>query len=167
MSLKALSIPATAAAILMVLAAQLAAQQPVPADPQRIAAAQALVNAMGGEMHARATIEGLKNALVKHVQASEPAKVIGFTAYMEKELAPNSPRVTSYMGDVARIAVDFYAQRFTAEELNQITAFQNSQAGRKFQALTPEVGQAIAERTMQFQADLIRAVEQGAAAPKQ
>mgnify|MGYP000497541315 FL=1 len=166
MWLKALYIPA-AALVLAGLAAPLAAQQPPPADPARIAAAQALVSAMGGDMHARATIEGLKNALAKHMQAREPAKAIGFSAYLEKELAPNNPRVTSYMGDVARIAVEFYAQRFTTEELNQITTFQNSEAGRKFQALTPEVGQAIAERTMQFQADLIRTVEQGAAAPKQ
>lgn len=154
-----------AAAALAALTISSRAEQP-PADPARIAAAQALVNAMGGEMHARATVAGLKVALVKHVAATEPAKVVGFNAYMEKELAPSSPRVTSYLSDVGRIAVEFYAQRFTTEELNQITAFQNSEAGRKFQALTPELGHKIAQRSMAFQTDLLRTIDQGAAAGK-
>ncbi|MFN3868871.1 MAG: DUF2059 domain-containing protein [Hyphomicrobiaceae bacterium] len=147
------------------LAAALA-QQPAAPDDARIAAARALVEAMGGEGHAQATVAGLKDALIKHMQSTEPAKVVGFVAYMDRELAPTGPRVAAYMADVQRIAVDFYAQRFTAAELEQIAAFQKSEAGRKFQALTPEVGQAIAQRSMQFQADLLRAIEQGAGAPQ-
>lgn len=143
--------------------ASASAQQPAAPDEARTAAARALVEAMGGEGHARATIAGLREALLKHTQATDPGKVIGYAAYMDRELAPTSPRVTTYMADVQRIAVDFYAQRFTAEELAQIAAFQKSEAGRKFQALTPEVGQAIAQRSMQFQAELIRSIEQGAA----
>ena len=119
---------------------------------------------MGAEDQARATIDSLKRALIGHTQATEPAKVVGFTAYADKELAPGSPRVTQYLGEVSRLAVAYYAQRFTVEEMNAIAAFQTSPAGRKFQALTPELGAAIAERTMQFQSDLIRTIQQGAAA---
>lgn len=141
-----------------------AAEAPKPADPAAIAAAEKLVAAMGAEDQARATIDSLKRALIGHMQSTEPAKVVGFTAYADKELAAGSPRVTQYLGEVSRLAVAYYAQRFTVEEMNAIAAFQTSPAGRKFQALTPELGAAIAERTMQFQSDLIRTIQQGAAA---
>lgn len=158
---------ATATATFTPLVAQQqppAAEAQKPADPAAIAAAEKLVAAMGAEDQARATIDSLKRALIGHTQATEPAKVVGFTAYADKELAPGSPRVTQYLGEVSRLAVAYYAQRFTVEEMNAIAAFQTSAAGRKFQALTPELGAAIAERTMQFQSDLIRTIQQGAAA---
>lgn len=134
-------------------------------DPARQAAAEALVAAMGAADQARATIEHLRQALIAHTQATEPAKVIGFAAYADRELAPGSPRMTSYLSEVSKLASNFYAARFTVEEMNAIAAFQKSEAGRKFQALTPELGGQIAERTMRFQADLIRAIQQGAAGP--
>lgn len=165
-----LTIVAATLAVAMATSTPLVAQQqppaeaPKPADPAAIAAAEKLVAAMGAEDQARATIDSLKRALIGHTQATEPAKVVGFTAYADKELAPGSPRVTQYLGEVSRLAVAYYAQRFTVEEMNAIAAFQTSAAGRKFQALTPELGAAIAERTMQFQSDLIRTIQQGAAA---
>lgn len=137
---------------------------PAPIDPATLAAAEKLVAAMGAEDQAKTTIASLKQALIGYTQSNEPSKVVGFTAYADKELAPGSPRVTGYLADVARLAAEFYARRFSVEELNAITAFQSSAAGRKFQAQTPELGAAIAERTMQFQSDLIRTIQQGAAA---
>lgn len=135
----------------------------VPADAQRIAAATALVAAMGAEDQGRVTIQQLKDALIAHMQATEPAKVVGFTAYAERELAPNSPRVQAYLADVSRLAIDFYSSFFSVEEMNAVTAFQRSEPGRKFQALTPQLGGAVASRTMQFQSELIQAINQGAA----
>ena len=85
-------------------------------------------------------------------------------AYAEAEMKPDSPRVVKYLADVESLAVNFYARRFTAEEMQAIAAFQTSPAGRKFQALTPELGSQIAARTMLFQGDVIRTIEKGAAA---
>lgn len=155
-----LAVPSVPAA----LAQQPAAPAAMAIDPARLAAAEALVAAMGAAEQARATIEHLRQALIGHMQATEPNKVIGFTAYADRELAPGSPRMTAYLTDVSRLAAYFYAARFTVEELNAIAAFQKSEAGRKFQALTPELGGQIAERTMHFQAELIHAIQQGAAA---
>lgn len=164
------------AAMAAFTATQALAQQPAPAapaapaadsapiDPATLAAAEKLVAAMGAEDQAKTTIASLKQALIGYTQSNEPSKVIGFTAYADKELAPGSPRVMQYLADVAKLAAEFYARRFSVDELNAITAFQSSAAGRKFQAQTPELGAAIAERTMQFQSDLIRTIQQGAAA---
>ncbi len=145
-------------------AAAAAEAAPAPIDPATLTAAEKLVAAMGAEDQAKSTIASLKQALIGYTQSNEPSKVIGFTAYADKELAPGSPRVMQYLADVAKLAAEFYARRFSVDELNAITAFQSSAAGRKFQAQTPELGAAIAERTMQFQSDLIRTIQQGAAA---
>ncbi|MCB1519984.1 MAG: DUF2059 domain-containing protein [Hyphomicrobiaceae bacterium] len=133
-------------------------------DAARLEAAKALVAAIGGGEQARATVENLKKALIANIQASVPAQAVGFAAYAEAEMKPDSPRVVKYLADVESLAVNFYARRFTAEEMQAIAAFQTSPAGRKFQALTPELGSQIAARTMLFQGDVIRTIEKGAAA---
>jgi hypothetical protein len=47
--------------------------------------------------------------------------------------------------------------------MKAIATFQQSVAGRKFNKLTPELGGLIAKRMGQFQTDLIKAVQKGAA----
>ncbi|MCC0008045.1 MAG: DUF2059 domain-containing protein [Hyphomicrobiaceae bacterium] len=135
-----------------------------PPDPANVAAAQDMVKAMDARGQALASIAQLRQALVMHVQANEPNKVVGFTAYTDKELDPQGPRVAGFLSDLENIAVQFYARNFSIEEMKSIAAFQASEAGRKFNKLTPELGGLVATRMGQFQTDLIKAVEKGAAA---
>lgn len=148
----------------LVSAAPLVAQQ-ATADPDaaHVTAAKELVSAMDANTQALASVEQLRQALIMRMQASEPAKVVGFTAYADKEMSPGSPRVKAFLADMENIAVQFYARNFTPEEMKTIAAFQQSPAGRKFNKLTPELGGLIASRMGQFQSDVIKAIEKGAA----
>jgi len=132
-------------------------------DAARIAAARALVDAIGGKSQALSTVDQLRKALIANIQATIPGKAVGFAAYAEKVMAEDSPQVTKYLGDVESLAVNFYARRFTTAEIEAITAFQKSEAGRKFLSQTPELGSQIAARTMLFQREVVGEVEKGAA----
>lgn len=156
---------------IVLLAATLALASPVsaqeatpPPDPANVAAAQELVKAMDARGQALASIAHLRQALIMRMQANEPGKVVGFTAYTDKELDPAGPRVSGFLSDMENIAVQFYARSFSIDEMKAISTFQASEAGRKFNTLTPELGGLIATRMSQFQSDLIKAVEKGAAA---
>lgn len=133
-------------------------------DAAHIAAARELVKAMDAQGQARASLEQLRQALIARVQASEPAKAVGYSAYADKAMQPDGPLVKGFLSDLDNMAVQFYARNFTPDEMTAIGAFQSSEAGRKFNKLTPELGGLIAARMGQFQSDLIKAVEKGAAA---
>lgn len=142
------------------------AQEPATAaepDAARVAAARDLVKAMDAEGQTRGSLAQLRQALIARMQASEPAKVVGFTAYVDKEMRTDGPLVKDFLADLDAMAVQFYARNFTPEEMKAIAAFQMSEAGRKFNALTPELGGLVAARMNRFQSDLIKAVEKGAA----
>ncbi|HRY06990.1 MAG TPA: DUF2059 domain-containing protein [Hyphomicrobiaceae bacterium] len=145
-------------------AAPLVAQQATPEpDDAHVVAARELVVAMDAKAQTLTSVAQLRQALIMRMQATEPKKVVGFTAYADKEMAAGSPRVTQFLADIENIAVQFYARNFTPEEMKAIAAFQHSPAGRKFNKLTPELGGLIASRMGQFQSDVIKAIEKGAA----
>ncbi len=149
----------------LALAAPVIAQDATPEpDAARVSAAKELVKAMDARAQTLASLAQLRQALIMRIQASEPKKAVGFTAYTDKEMDPNGPRVTTFLSDMENIAVQFYARNFTLDEMKAISAFQQSDAGRKFNNLTPELGGLIAARMGKFQSDLIKAVEKGAAA---
>lgn len=148
----------------VMLIAPLAAQQATPEpDAGHVTAAQELVSAMDAKGQALSSIEQLRQALVMRIQASEPKKVVGFTAYADKEMSPDSPHVKQFLADMDNIAVQFYARNFTPQEMKAIAAFQQSPAGRKFNKVTPELGGLIASRMGQFQSEVIQAIEKGSA----
>jgi hypothetical protein len=132
-------------------------------DAQHVEAAKELVAAMDAKGQAMTSLEQLRQALIMRIQASDPKKVVGFTAYTEKEMDPNGARVRDFLTDMENIAVQFYARTFSVEEMKAIATFQKSDAGRKFNQKTPELGGLIAARMGRFQTELIKAVEQGAA----
>lgn len=125
------------------------------ASPKTTAAAEALLEAMGGIEQARGSMALLQDAIVKDIRRREPSMGDAATAFMERELAPNSDRVVAYLADVKTAAVSFYSENFTAEEMEQIVAFQKSEAGRKFQSKTPDLMQTIGPKFVDFQKKLI------------
>ena len=80
---------------------------------------------------------------------------------MQLETQPDKPRVKQFIADMEDAASKFYAERFTADELKAIVAFQTSEAGKKFQKLTPELVAFIAPRMTAFQEGLIRDMQKG------
>ncbi len=153
----AMAFAVTAAASISVRSAQV--------TPENKAAAADLLDAMGGMKQARTTIGQLKTGMIADVTRRQPDIAAAFTAFVEKELAPDSARVTSYLKDIEKIAVDFYAETFTVAEMKEVAAFQRSAAGKKFQRQSPELLQVMTPRMMQFQRDLIRDVKTGSQQP--
>ena len=162
----------------LMLSSPVLAQQPAPPqqvqaeatpdpDAKHIAAAEALVQAMDARGQTLASIERLRQALIMRVQASEPKKAVGFTAYADRELDPNGARVKTFLSDMNNIAVQFYARNFSPEEMQSIADFQQSPAGQKYNQLTPELGGLIAQRMNKFQTEVLQAVHQGAASAQQ
>ncbi len=129
------------------------------------AAASDLVKAMGGLKQARKTIAQLKTGMIADVTRRAPDIAPAFTAFVEKELAPDSKRVTAYLKDMEGIAVKFYVDNFSSDEMKQIADFQRTEAGMKFQRQAPQLLQIMTPRMMQFQQELLRDVKGNQKAP--
>ena len=152
------------AVIVSMQAFPVAAQDAAKADPARIAAAKELLNAMGGVDQARASVQQFVDALIADI-AQRDAKLAKPAEYfLRSETAPEKSRVKDYLADIETTASEFYASRFTAEEMKAIVAFQTSEAGRKFQKLTPELLGTLVPRMTKFQEALIRDMQKGTTA---
>ncbi len=124
-------------------------------DPARVAAAAELIAAMGGAGQVQASIGQLREALAKDMGERAPEKAKEFADYLGKEAGAESARVKALLAGIEEQATAFYAERFTAEELKAVAAFQGSAAGRKFQELTPQLAAIVGPRLMEFQKKLI------------
>ena len=119
------------------------------------AAAAELLQALGGMEQARKTIAQLKTGMIQDVTRRSPDIAPAFSAFVTKELAPDSARVTAYLKDIEKLAVTFYKENFTVAEMKEISAFQRTEAGKKFQRQAPQLLQKMTPRMMQFQQELI------------
>lgn len=122
------------------------------------AAAADLLQALGGMEQARKTIAQLKTGMIQDVTRRSPEIAPAFSAFVAKELAPDSARVTAYLKDIEKLAVAFYKENFTVAEMKEISAFQRTEAGKKFQRQAPMLLQTMTPRMMQFQQELINDV---------
>lgn len=124
-----------------------------PADVK--SAASGLVQAMGGLDQARTTIAQLRAGMIADVQRRSPDLAPVLVSFFKKELADGSPRVEAYLKDVQSVAEKYFSDNFSVTEMKEITAFQNSTAGKKFQQKSPGLLQAMAPVITQFQKKLI------------
>ncbi len=150
---------ALAASFAMVVAAGLAFAQTAPPDPARVAAAKELVSAMGGEQQAQASVTAFIDAINADLRQKLPQKAPALEAWLKTEAAPGSARVKDLLAGFQELAVNFYAERFSADELQAITAFHKSAAGRKFQETTPRLMTLLAGRMQDFQGTLMRELQ--------
>jgi hypothetical protein len=89
-------------------------------------------------------------------------------ALIGKIFDPDSADVKAYLADAETALVAFYAERFTTEELKDITAFQSSPAGKKLQANIPDMVQSLGPPLAKFQESVKKQlVEELTAKPKQ
>lgn len=130
-------------------------------DPARIAAAKELVATMGGADQARASIKQFVMALTAEIAQRDEKLAKPAEMFMQLETQPDKPRVKQFIADMEDAASKFYAERFTADELKAIVAFQTSEAGKKFQKLTPEIVAVIGPRMTAFQEGLLRDMQKG------
>lgn len=147
---------ALAALLLLTLPAAGAFAQAAAPDPARLAAAQELVASMGGDDQARASVTAFVDAINADLRQKVPQKAPALEAFLKGELAADKPRLKELLADLQNLAVTFYAERFTVDELKAIAAFQKSAAGRKFQETTPRLMTLLAARMQDFQGSLMR-----------
>lgn len=127
----------SATAFFLVLAVPAAAQEN-PKDPERIAAAKELIEVTG----ARKQIELMLDMMNQSVGAGARESGGGAAgARAEKEFAAFSAKFKTYRDQMVDEFAGLYAERFTASELKEISAFYRSGAGAKFISAMPELMQ--------------------------
>lgn len=134
------------AALLSVSAVQ---AQATPPDADRQAAAKELMAAMNVQEQFNKTLASVQTLLSQSLN-NQPGGEKAMQM-MSKIFDPASPDVKAYLTDAEAALVTFYAERFTTEELKEITKFQQSEPGKKLQAHIPDMIQAMGPPLAKFQ----------------
>lgn len=143
-----------AMAIVGSLAALPSYAQPAP-DPARLVAARELVDAMGGVSMAERVVDEMIGGMVGQMHSQNPSAAAEFERIMRTVLAPDSPRLKAYFSEIMDVTTQFYAEKFTIDELRELTAFQRSPLGQKFQRIVPEAMARLAPVMIKFQAGIV------------
>lgn len=104
-------------------------------DPARLEAAMTMLQAIGASKQMDDLAEFMITQFASSILAVEESK----KAEAKKTLEDFSARIRGYRPDMRKELATLYALRFTAEELNEITAFYRSRTGMKFVAAAPEL----------------------------
>ena len=134
------------------------------ADPQRLAAAKDLLVAFGGLDQAKASIPQFVDMLVADIKQRDDKIAAPAEYFLRTETEVGKPRVTAYLAEVEAAATQFYAERFTVEEMKAIADFHKSAAGKKFQAETPKLLGLMVPMMGKFQQSLIEDMSKGLSA---
>ena len=138
---------------LAVLASPAAAQKVAP-DAATIAAAKDVIAASGGRADALKAMSSMKGAYLAQLRGQSPEMVKKIDELMTKYMDDKSPRIQTYLDEMEAVAIDFYASRFTVDELKTIGAFQLSAAGQKFRSVVPELMASMTAPMLKFQQGL-------------
>lgn len=128
--------------------------QPAP-DTARLVAARELVDAMGGVSMAERVVDQMIGGMVNQMRSQNPSAAAEFERIMRIVLAPDSPRVRAYFNEIMDVTTKFYAEKFTVDELRELTVFQRSPLGQKFQKVVPEAMARMTPALMKFQAGIV------------
>ena len=128
--------------------------QPAP-DPTRLDAARELVDAMGGVSMAERVVDQMIDGMVGQMRAQNPRTAADFERIMRTALGHGSPKMKAYLNEIMVVMTAFYAEKFTLDELREITVFQRSPLGQKFQAVVPEAMARMTPVMMKFQAGIV------------
>jgi hypothetical protein len=123
-------------------------------DPARLAAARELVEASGSVSAAERVVEEMIAGMANQVRQTQPAAAAEFERVMRTILSPQSPKVQAYFNEIMEVTTNFYAENFTIEELRDLTAFQRSAVGQKFQKVLPQAMARMGPALMKFQASV-------------
>lgn len=127
----------SAIAFVLVLAAPATAQEN-PADPERVAAAMELIEVTGAKKQIELMLDMMKQGMGAGARESGRGEV---DAQAEKDFAAFSAKFKSYRDQMVEEFASLYAERFTAAELKEVSAFYRSGTGAKFISAMPELMQ--------------------------
>lgn len=127
----------SAIAVVLVLAAPATAQEN-PADPERVAAAMELIEVTGAKKQIELMLDMMKQGMGAGARESGRGEA---DAQAEKDFAAFSAKFKSYRDQMVEEFASLYAERFTAAELKEVSAFYRSGTGAKFISAMPELMQ--------------------------
>jgi hypothetical protein len=134
-------------------------------DPARVAAAKELMVAMDVQEQFQKTTAAMKDLLTQQMQSQPGGDKM--KAVMDKIFDPSSEGIKTYFTDAEGAYVNFFASRFTVEELKEIAVFQSSPVGKKMQASMPDMIAALGPPLAKFQESIKKQVlEELQAKPK-
>ena len=133
-----------------------ASAQTAPPDEARLAAAKEVIDASGGRTEAFKSMSSIKAAMVAQLRNQDPAKADRAQKALDEFLVESNPKVAAYLDEMQGVAISFYANTFTTEELKTISAFQSSPAAVKFRAVVPELSGAMTAPMFRFQSELMK-----------
>ncbi len=138
--LKLLSASIFAAAILFAATISAQAQSSAPSS-DALAASKDLVEVTGVLKQFEGMVPVLVNQINQGLAATDPAYL---TDNKQKEALADASKVALVEGDklkneLIKDIIQLYAQRFTTDQMKEITAFMKSKAGQKFVQEAPSV----------------------------
>ena len=131
------------------------AQKAPAADPAKVAAATALLETSGSLEDYMKIFGQMKSAVTGQMKGQSPEVLKNVDALFDRLGKPDNPVLKTYMDDVKSGMIAFYSEKFTLDELDQIKAFQASDAGKKFRVLQPELMATLSGPMMKFQQGLM------------
>jgi len=150
---------AAAIGVFAVWSAALAQDALKDSEAARLAAARDLVAAQGGVEQARKFYEQTIAAFSAELRRTHGGGAEQAMRAMENVLNASNPKISGFFDEVQEIAVRFYAERFTIEEMSVATAFISSSAGKKFQAAAPDLLAVLAPAYVRFQNTLFAEIK--------
>lgn len=138
--------------------AALAQKSPEP-DPARIAAAREMFQAQGGVEQARKGLDATTKSIIEQTRQRNPDIADGLERFLKNYFAPDNDNIKKLLDDVLDLSARFYAERFSVEEMRQLTTFLRSPVGQKFVEAAPLASAAVAPRLIEFQQKLMIALQ--------
>ena len=145
--------------IAVVLAAAPAQAQKAAPEAAALAAAKEVIEASGGRAEALKAMLSVKSAYLAQLRGQEPAVIQKAQSVLDKLLDEKNPAILAYVDEMQAAAIEFYATRFTIDELKLIGVFQASPAGVKFRAAVPELMASMTAPMMRFQQGIQRELQ--------
>ena len=146
------------ATILTLTATPLLAETSPPA-PEVLAAAKAVIEASGGRTEALKAMTSIKSTYLGQLKGQDAAMITKAQAALDKLMDEKSAPIQAFLDEMEASAIDFYATRFTADELKIIATFQGSPTGTKFRAVVPDLMSLMQPPMMRFQTGLQQALQ--------
>lgn len=130
---------ACCAAALLALGSPARAEDARPAaDPTRLEAAKELIDVTGARKQIELMLDVMKQSFGKGVREKGDPEV---AARIESDFQAFSQKFQGYREKMVDEFAALYAEKFSADELKEVTAFYRSGAGAKFIATMPELMQ--------------------------
>ena len=156
---------AFAIAVLFALAPPPASAQDNPQDPERMEAAKELIEVTGAKKQIEMMLDVMKQGVGAGAREAGSPKL---AAEAEQEFAAFTAKFAGYRDQMVEEFASLYAERFTAQELRDITAFYRTGAGAKFISAMPELMQEGAQIGQKYGLMAVRelkALQKGKAKP--